>query len=148
MKITNRKARYEYHILREYTAGIQLFGSEVRSIRNNDASISESFAYVSDGEAYIKGMHIGRLKNSSRDHEELRDKKLLLNRKEIQNIAKNLTERGVTLVPLEIFDLDGKIKLKVAIAKGKRLYDKKDAIKERDIKIQTHQALLVTILKL
>jgi len=141
MKITNRKARYEYHIIKEYTAGIQLFGSEVKSIRNNDASISESFAYISDGEAFIKGMHIGQLKGSSRAHEELRDKKLLLNRKEILNIAKNLTERGVTLVPIEIFDLEGKIKLKIAIAKGKKLYDKKEAIKERDIKIQTQKEL-------
>ena len=141
MMITNRKVRYEYHIIKEYTAGIRLFGSEVKSIRNNDVSISESFVYISDGEVFIKGMHIGRLKNSSRDHQEMRDKKLLLNRKEIHNIAKNLTERGITLITLEIFDLEGKIKLKIAIAKGKKLYDKKEAIKERDIKIQTQKEL-------
>jgi SsrA-binding protein len=143
MKITNRKARFEYNIIKEYTAGIQLFGSEVKSIRNNDASISESFACILNGEIYVKGMHIGQFKGASRTHEELRDKKLLLNRKEIQSIAKNLTERGITLIPLEIFDLGGKIKLKVAIAKGKKLYDKKEALKERDIKIQTRQELSI-----
>lgn len=141
MNIQNRKARFEYHILKEYVAGLQLFGSEVKSTKNNDASISESFVYIYNGEAYIKGMHIGKFKGSSRDHEETRDRKLLLNKKEIQNIAKSLTESGTTIVPLSVFDLNGKIKLRIAIAKGKKLYDKKDAIKERDIKIQTQKEL-------
>ena len=130
MKITNRKAYFEYHILREYTAGIQLFGSEVRSTRNNNTSISESFVYIRDNEVFIKGMRIGALLGASLAHNEMRDKKLLLNRKEILGISKNLTERGVTLIPIELFDLDGKIKLKIALAKGKKLYDKKEAIKK------------------
>lgn len=141
MNIQNRKARFEYHILKEYVAGLQLFGSEVRSIRNNDANISESFAYISNGEVFIKGMYISKLRGSNQEHSEMRDKKLLLNKKEIHSIAKNLTERGITLVPIEIFDQGGKIKLRIAIAKGKKLYDKKDAIKERDIKIQTQKEL-------
>jgi SsrA-binding protein len=143
MNIQNRKARFEYHILKEYVAGLQLFGSEVRSIRNNDANISESFAYISNGEVFIKGLYISKLKGSNQEHEESRDKKLLLNKKEITSIAKNLTERGITLVPIEIFDQDGKIKLKIALAKGKKLYDKKEAIKERDIKIQTQKELKI-----
>jgi len=141
MNIQNRKARFEYHILKEYVAGLQLFGSEVRSIRNNDANISESFAYISNGEVFIKGLYISKLRVSNQEHSEMRDKKLLLNKKEIHSIAKNLTERGITLVPIEIFDQGGKIKLRIAIAKGKKLYDKKDAIKERDIKIQTQKEL-------
>lgn len=143
MNIQNRKARFEYHILKEYVAGLQLFGSEVRSTRNNDANISESFAYISNGEIFIKGLYISKLKGSNREHEENRDKKLLLNKKEIQNIAKDLTERGITLVPIEIFDQEGKIKLRIAIARGKKLYDKKEAIKERDIKIQTQKELRI-----
>lgn len=141
MRITNRKAYYEYHILKEYTAGIQLFGSEVRSTRNNDASISESFIYIAGNEVFVKGMRIGALKGASIAHNETRDKKLLLNRKEISSMLKNLTERGVTIIPIELFDLEGKIKLKIALAKGKKLYDKKEAIKERDIKIQTQKEL-------
>ena len=140
MNIQNRKARFEYHILKEYVAGLQLFGSEVRSIRNNDANISESFAYISNGEIFVKGMHVGGLKDS---RDEMRVKKLLMNRKEINSITKDLTERGITLVPLMIFDVDGKIKLKIALAKGKKLYDKKEAIKERDIKIQTQKELKI-----
>ena len=88
-------------------------------------------------------MFVSKLKGSNREHEENRDKKLLLNKKEIQNIAKNLTERGITLVPIEIFDQEGKIKLRIAIARGKKLYDKKEAIKERDIKIQTQKELRI-----
>jgi SsrA-binding protein len=142
MRLLNRKSKYNYHILREYTAGIQLLGSEVKALKGNDASISESYIYLSKGEVFIKGMRIGRSTGAFNGHEELRDKKLLLNRKEIQNIAKNLTERGTTLVPLEVFDLASKIKLKVAIAKGKKLYDKRETIKERDIKIQTQKELI------
>ena len=140
MNIQNRKARFEYHILKEYVAGLQLYGFEVKSIRNNNASISESFAYISNGEIFVKGMHVGGLKDS---RDEMRIKKLLLNRKEINSITKDLTERGITLVPLMIFDVDGKIKLKIALAKGKKLYDKKEAIKERDIKIQTQKELKI-----
>ena len=143
MHIQNRKARFEYHILKEYVAGLQLFGSEVKATKDNNASISESFVYIHNGEAFIKGMHVGKLKGSSRDHEEVRDRKLLLNKKEIQSIAKSITERGITVVPISLFQRDGKIKLRIGVAKGKKLYDKKEAIKERDIKIQTQKELKI-----
>jgi SsrA-binding protein len=89
-------------------------------------------------------MHVGKLKGSSRDHEEVRDRKLLLNKKEIQSIAKSITERGITVVPISLFQRDGKIKLRIGVAKGKKLYDKKEAIKERDIKIQTQKELKIS----
>lgn len=143
MHIQNRKARFEYHILKEYVAGLQLFGSEVKATKDNNASISEGFIYIHNGEAFIKGMHVGKLKGSSRDHEEVRDRKLLLNKKEIQSIAKSITERGITVVPISLFEKDGKIKLRIGVAKGKRLYDKKEAIKERDIKIQTQKEMKI-----
>jgi SsrA-binding protein len=144
MHIQNRKARFEYHILKEYVAGLQLFGSEVKATKDNNASISEAFVYIYNGEAFIKGMHVGKLKGSSRDHEEVRDRKLLLNKKEIQSIAKSITERGITVVPISLFQRDGKIKLRIGVAKGKKLYDKKEAIKERDIKIQTQKELKIS----
>ena len=144
MHIQNRKARFEYHILKEYVAGLQLFGSEVKATKDNNASISEAFVYIYNGEAFIKGMHVGKFKGSSRDHEEVRDRKLLLNKKEIQSIAKSITERGITVVPISLFQRDGKIKLRIGVAKGKKLYDKKETIKERDIKIQTQKELKIS----
>jgi SsrA-binding protein len=144
MHIQNRKARFEYHILKEYVAGLQLFGSEVKATKDNNASISEAFVYIYNGEAFIKGMHVGKFKGSSRDHEEVRDRKLLLNKKEIQSIAKSVTERGITVVPISLFQRDGKIKLRIGVAKGKKLYDKKETIKERDIKIQTQKELKIS----
>jgi SsrA-binding protein len=141
MLIQNRKARFEYDIIKEYTAGIQLFGSEVRSTKNYDASISESFIYIHNGEVFIKGMRISRLNCCFGVHDELRDKKLLLNKKEIKSISKSSLEIGNTIIPLTVFMKNGKIKLSIAVAKGKKLYDKRQTIKERDIKIQTQKEL-------
>jgi SsrA-binding protein len=137
MTITsNRKAFYEYHILEEYDAGIVLLGTEVKSIRASNVSITEAFIYIKDGEVWIKNMRVSRYKQMHvcDSHDENRDKKLLLNKKEIQKIGKALYQTGVTCVPLSIFTKKNKIKLKIGVAKGKKLWDKRESIKEREQK--------------
>jgi SsrA-binding protein len=135
MKISNRKAYYEYHIIKEFTAGIKLVGSEVKSLRNGDANLQDSFCYTFDNEIFIKGLHISKNQQSSyNNHEEKRDRKLLLTKKEIRNIISEVkVNQGMTIIALEIFELDGRFKIKIAIAKGKKLYNKRESIKRKDI---------------
>ena len=142
MNIRNRKAFYEYSIIKEYNAGICLMGSEVKSIRNSEASISEAFVYISNSEIFIKGMFVNKYKQAVHaNHEEVRDRKLLLNKKEIRQISEQLKMPGFTCIPLNVHDANGKIKLTIAIAKGKKLWDKKESIREKDIKLQTQREL-------
>lgn len=142
MYIQNRKASYEYSIIKEYTAGISLLGTEVKSIRNSDASISEAFVFIANSEVYIKGMFVNKYKQATvYNHEEVRDRKLLLNKKEIKQIAEQLQMPGITCIPLTIQDVNGKIKLRIAVAKGKKLWDKKESLREKDIKLQTQREL-------
>jgi SsrA-binding protein len=133
--ISNRKARYEYHILDEYDAGIMLNGTEVKSIRNSDATINDSFVYIKDGEVYIKNFKVSNYKQAykGQEHDINRDKKLLLNKREISKISKKLQIKGNSCVPLKVFTSNNKIKIKIAVVKGKKLWDKKQSIKERDI---------------
>jgi len=136
MSITrNKKAFYNYHILDEYDAGVVLTGSEVKSIRLNNVSMLDSFIYLKDGEVWLKNLIISRYKQShkSEPHDDNRDKKLLLTKREIYRISKKLEENGLTCIPLSIFIKSNKIKIKIGLAKGKKLYDKKQSIKERDI---------------
>ena len=129
----NRKANFLYTILDTYTAGIMLVGSEVKSVRNNDVSITESYVYFKDGELWIRNMRIARYKESTmQNHDELRDKKLLLTKHELEQIEKSM-DKGVTIVPLEVLTLNNKIKVKIGIAKGKKQYDKRASIKEKDL---------------
>lgn len=132
----NRKAFYEYHILEEFDAGIVLLGSEVKSIRMNNVTLSDSFIYIKDGEVWIKNLRVARYAQSHRleVHDENRDKKLLLTKKQIEKIGKSLHDTGITCIPLSIFIKNNKIKVKIGIAKGKKLWDKRSSIKERDIK--------------
>jgi SsrA-binding protein len=134
MKISNRKAFFEYFILEEFVAGIVLMGTEVKSIRNGDANIAESYAFINNGEVWVKNMHVSKYKHAHtvEKQDEIRDKKLLLNKKEINKIERLLQDKGITLIPLELFILNNKIKLKIGIAKGKKLYDKRESIKKRD----------------
>jgi len=132
----NKKAYFEYNILEKNTAGIQLQGSEVKSIRNGKVSISEAYCYILDGEIFIKGMHIAEYTEGGKhyNHKPLRDKKLLMKKKEITKLDKSLGEKGLTIIPLEVIITDtGLIKLEIGLAKGKHLYDKKQTIKLRDL---------------
>lgn len=142
MKFDNKKAFFDYSILEEYVAGLKLVGSEVKALREGNASIKDTYVYLNDGEVFVKGMYIAKHKESSwMNHEEVRDRKLLLTKKQIRDIQKDLKVNGITIVPLMMYLVNGKFKLKIAIAKGKKSFDKKSTIKEKDIKRQTEREL-------
>lgn len=134
-KIENRKARHDYHVEETYEAGIVLKGTEVKSIRAGKASLNEAFAYILKDEIWMKNMYIKPYEHGSRyNHNERRDRKLLLKKKEIREIDKHLTQKGKTLVPLKLYFKNGYAKLLIGIARGKKQYDKRDDIKEKDVK--------------
>lgn len=132
-KILNRKAYHEYHILKEYQAGIVLLGSEVKSLRSGNANIGDAFCYVWNGEVFCKNSFISKYKEASyMNHDERRVRKLLLNKKEIKDISKDASETGITLVPLEISTVNGRFKMRIAVCRGKKLYDKRESLKAKD----------------
>ena len=138
-KAENRKARFDYEFVEEFVAGIVLNGCEIKSIRLGNVSINDSYCYVKDGEVFVKGMHIAVYYKSGYEKiDPLRERKLLLNKKEIRKLKKGVSENGMTIVPTTVFINDKSLaKMKIALAKGKHTYDKKQAIKERDIDRQT-----------
>jgi SsrA-binding protein len=132
INIVNKKAKFEYEFLQTEIAGISLKGSEVKSIRGGKASISEGYCYFNNGELFVKGMNISDYGFGS-FHDTTRDRKLLLKRKELNNLENQLTN-GLTIIPYRLFLNDkGLIKLEIALARGKKLYDKRNSIKSRDI---------------
>tara|TARA_R100000908_G_C3746648_1_gene141854 strand:+ start:1064 stop:1510 length:447 start_codon:yes stop_codon:yes gene_type:complete len=140
----NKKSTWEYKIIDEFVAGIVLLGSEMKPIRNYGVSINEAYCFVQDNEVLIKGMHISNngLVNKYDAHDPNRIRKLLLNKKEIVQIQKKISQKGMTLIPLNVhITKTGLIKVKIALGKGKKLHDKKNTIKDRDIKIETDREL-------
>lgn len=132
--LVNKKAKFDYEFLDEYVAGIILLGSEVKSIRSGDVNFGESFAYFKDGEIWVKSLHISKHKNSSyNNHDEMRERKILLTKNEVRKISKYLENKGITLIPTQLFILRGKIKVKLAVCRGKKTHDKRETIKKRDI---------------
>jgi SsrA-binding protein len=132
VSIVNKKAKFEYEFLQTETCGIQLVGSEVKSIRGGKASISEGYCYFNNGELFVKGMNISDYGFGS-SHDTTRDRKLLLKRKELNNLENQLTN-GLNIIPYRLFLNDkGLIKMEIALARGKKLYDKRETIKNRDI---------------
>ena len=132
--IQNRKASYEYSLLDPYTAGIVLIGSEVKSIRKGDANINDAYCVMMNGELFIRNMHVEQYKDCRTLHEVRRDRKLLLKRTELRKIGQWLMDKGVTAVPLRVRNEGRVIKVDIAVAKGKKLYDKRETIKEREYK--------------
>jgi SsrA-binding protein len=132
----NRRARKDYSILKTFEAGMVLTGSEVKSIRQGNVNLKDSYVGIRNGEAFLFNAHVAEYRNSSyHNHDPERQRKLLLHRKEIRKIDKQVKGKGSTVIPLKMyFNPRGRIKLEIAIAKGKREYEKKQAIKERDIK--------------
>lgn len=129
----NRKAFFEYEILEKFETGIVLTGSEVKSLRNRDVSIAEAFARPRGGEIYILGMNIKPYAMASYlNHEPLRPRKLLMHRREINRIIGKVSERGFTLIPLALYWKHGIAKVSLAIARGKKTYDKRESIKKRE----------------
>lgn len=133
----NRKAYFDYTIIDELVAGIVLVGSEVKSMRNKDVSIKEAFCHIEDGEVWLKGMHIAEFKESGKyqNHETIRDRKLLLNKKEIRKLEDRVVKKGMTIIPLKvILTTNGLIKIKIGLAIGKKQFDKRASIRDKDIK--------------
>ena len=131
----NRKARYDYFIEDEYEAGLVLKGTEVKSLRLGKANIKDAYARVVNGEVFVYQLHIGPYPFAYYDnHDPLRTRKLLLHRQEIKRLYSKVNEKGHTLVPLKLYFKGGKVKLTLAVAKGKRRHDKREAIKRRDEK--------------
>ena len=132
--IKNRKASFEYTLLDRYVAGIQLKGTEIKSVREGKASIAEAFCFFEKGELFVKGLQITEYTNASYyNHEPLRNRKLLLHKRELKKID-NAMDDNITIVPLTLFiNKGGWAKLEIAIAKGKKLYDKRETIKKREL---------------
>jgi len=139
MSILNRKARHEYNILEEYTAGLVLFGTEVKALRQGKANISEAFCIFINGELFIRNMNIDIFGNAFQ-HEPKRDRKLLLHKKELEKLSIKMRDKGLAIVPIEVYP-NHKIKIKIGLGKGKNLYDKRQTLKDRDIKKQLNERL-------
>lgn len=132
---TNRKARHDYFIEKTYEAGIALKGTEVKSIRAGKANLKESYCVIRNNEAFVVGMHISPYKEGNIfNADPLRDRKLLLNKREILRINQEVMQKGMAVIPLSLYLKNGLIKMEIAIARGKKLYDKRESMKERDIK--------------
>ena len=135
MEILNRKARYDYEIEDTYEAGIVLTGTEIKSIREGKVNIKDSYAIIRNDEIYLLNTHISIYEEGNRfNHEEDRTRKLLLHKREILKLKNKLEVEGYTLVPLKIYFVKNKAKVLIGVAKGKKNYNKKETIKERDIK--------------
>ena len=136
INIKNRKASFEYQLIATFVAGISLLGTEIKSIRNNKANISDAYCVFVDGELFVKKLHIEEYTNGSyNNHEPKRDRKLLLNRQELIKMLGKVTEKGNSIIPIRLFiNEKGNAKLEIALAKGKKIYDKRDSIKEKDQK--------------
>ena len=139
---TNRKAHHLYHVLESYEAGIALVGTEVKSLRLGRANLKDSYAMVKKGDVYLHNMHISPYDQASRfNHDPTRTRKLLMHRREIRRLLGKTTERGLTLVPLKLY-FKGKVaKVELALAVGKKIYDRRKDIKDREVKRELRRAL-------
>ena len=143
IRILNKKAKFEYIILDRYTAGIQLFGTEIKSIREGKASLVDSYCAIEHGEMYVKQMHIAEYRfGSYANHEAKRDRKLLLTKREIRKLDKATKDTGKTIVPLVLFiNEKGLAKLEIALCQGKHAYDKRQSLREADDKREVAQLM-------
>ena len=143
LNIRNKRARFEYHLMDTFIAGIQLKGTEIKSIRMGKASILEAYCICQSEEVFIRNMHVSEYANASFYHHKPRsDRKLLLNKKEIQKISKFLQDKGNTLIPIKLFLSDkGWVKIEIALAQGQKLHDKRQDLKEKDDKREMDRAL-------
>lgn len=139
---TNRKAFHEYQFHDTYEAGLALVGSEIKSIRAGQVSLQEGFVLFEDGEAWLVNVHIAQYEPASQqNHDPKRRRKLLLHRREIERLQSRVQEKGYTVVPTKLYLKDGRAKVEIALARGKKLYDKRETIAKRDSKRQVERAL-------
>ncbi len=137
----NKKARRDYHLSDEVEAGIVLKGTEVKSIREGRVTIKDSYAEIKNGELFLRQLHISPYTFAHYDnHDPLRSRKLLLHNSEIKRLIVKTKERGFTIIPLKVYFKNGKVKVQIALAKGKKLYDKRETIKERDVNRELDRA--------
>jgi SsrA-binding protein len=143
VNIKNKRASFEYQFLETYTAGMVLTGTEIKSVRDNKASIVEAYCYFKNGELFVKNMHIADYENASfYKHEPRRDRKLLLTSHELGKLNKGVTTKGLTIIPTRIFMSEkGWAKLDIALAKGKKIYDKREDLKSKDAKRDIDRAM-------
>ncbi|WP_421765689.1 SsrA-binding protein SmpB [Ekhidna sp.] len=136
IQIKNRKASYEYEFVEKVEAGIMLKGTEIKSLREGKASIQEAYCYFKKDELFVKGMNISPYSQASfESHEMTRDRKLLLKKRELEKFKSKMDEKGLTIIPVRIYiNSRGLAKLEIALAKGKKIYDKRDSIKQKDQK--------------
>lgn len=138
----NRKARHAYHLFDTYETGIVLLGTEVKAIRQGRVNLKESYGRVEGGEVFLYNLHISSYTHRGyADHEPLRRRKLLLNRAEIRTLLGKTTERGFTLVPVRMYFRNGLVKVALSLAKGKKIYDKRETIRRREIERETRAML-------
>ncbi len=135
INIENRRARFDYQFLDTFVAGLVLKGTEIKSIREGKAGLSDSYCFFKNDELFVKNLHIAEYSEASfYQHEALRERKLLLNRQELNKLSKKVKDQGLTIVPKKLFiNEKGYAKLEIALAKGKKLFDKRDDIKKRDV---------------
>ncbi|MBE9467563.1 MAG: SsrA-binding protein SmpB [Bacteroidetes bacterium] len=136
INIKNKKATFQYELIDKYTAGIQLTGTEIKSIRAGRASLVDSYCSFYNNELWVKAMHISEYTfGSYNNHDPIRERKLLLNRKELKKLNKKIKEKGLSIIPIRLFiDNRGYAKLKIALARGKNSYDKRQSLKQKDMK--------------
>ncbi|MDT3401891.1 SsrA-binding protein SmpB [Mucilaginibacter terrae] len=141
--IKNKKAYFEYHILDEYTAGVKLLGTEIKSIREGKANLNDAFCTFISEQLYIRALHISEYSHGSfYNHEAKRDRVLLLTKKELKKLKTRSEEKGLTIIPLAMFISErGFAKIKIALAQGKKTFDKRETMKERDSKIELSRVL-------
>ncbi|PJA27089.1 MAG: SsrA-binding protein [candidate division Zixibacteria bacterium CG_4_9_14_3_um_filter_46_8] len=139
--VTNRKARHLYHILDTYEAGMALVGTEVKSLRSGKVNLSDSYAEIREGQAFLIGLHISPYEQANRqNHDPIRDRRLLLTKREIRKLFTKTQEKGLTLVPLKIYFKGPYAKVELGVAKGKQLFDHREDIKKRDAERETRRA--------
>jgi SsrA-binding protein len=138
----NRKARHDYHVLETYESGVALLGTEVKAIREGRVNLRDSYARVDRGEVWMMNVHISPYSHRGyAHHEELRQRKLLLHRHEIRKLIGRTAERGLTLVPLEMYFKNGRVKVLLALAKGKQAHDKRETLRRREVDRETRAAV-------
>ncbi|PLX07643.1 MAG: SsrA-binding protein [Marinilabiliales bacterium] len=136
IKIRNKRVSFEYFLIEKFVAGIVLTGTEIKSIRNGKASLVDSYCYFDDGELFVRNMHIAEYTYGTyNNHLAKRDRKLLLNKRELKKLERQVKEKSMTIVPIQLFiNNKGLAKLEISLAKGKHFYDKRNTIKEKDAK--------------
>ena len=142
MEIKNKKAYFDYEIIKEYEAGIELKGTEIKAIRNGSVSLKDSFSRLKNEEVYVINMYIAKYEQGNIfNHEERRERKLLLHKKEIKKIKEAITQDGYSLIPLKLYFKKNYVKLLIGVAKGKKLYDKRESLKKKDLEREQRRNL-------